>query len=403
MGFGASVTGWTDRIRAGIGARIGAGIVPSWLIVQVLGTVMLVVNLAVARESDPGQWIAYGVALAAWLTYAGTDPFRPSVATGALLVAVLIPALVTGRAQDATALIMTAVTVGRLTMRPRPRLPITLATVLVAMIAALIGPAIAGNTLADIAGGLALIGVAALLGLHTRQFRVQAANARELLTQTRRTQAERARAAALDERARIAREMHDVLAHSLGALSVQLELAEALLAERDDPAAALERVRRSRRLAADGLAEARNAVSALRSDLPALPDALDELAANYRRDRQLTITCDVAGSPVPLSPAATVSLLRTATEALTNAAKHAPGAAVTLRLSFTDSAVRLEVVNPVGPSPRVSTDTGGFGLTGMAERLALVGGTLSAGLDDATTEPGGCWLVRAEVPKGAPK
>ncbi len=126
-----------------------------------------------------------------------------------------------------------------------------------------------------------------------------------LLAQTRLAQAEHARAAALDERPRLARELHDVPAHSLGALGVQLELAEAPLTERSDVDGALRSIRRSRRLAKDGLAEARDAVAALRQDVPPLTETL----------------------------AAVVALAGIAREALTNAGKHARGEDIRMWLS----------------------------------------------------------------------
>ncbi|HEY9336271.1 MAG TPA: histidine kinase, partial [Kribbella sp.] len=219
-------------------------------------------------------------------------------------------------------------------------------------------------------------------GLNRRQYEVQARQTEQLLEQTRLAQSEHARAATLEERGRIARDLHDVLAHSLGALSVQLEVAEALLEERGDTAGALERVRRSRRLAVQGLTEARNAVAALRADaVPELPAALAGQAEQHEKDHGTAVQLTVTGHPRKLDSAVTVALLGAAREALTNAAKHAPGQTVEMRLD----GVRLSVRN------KGVTSGEGFGLTGMRERLALVGGTLTAGPD------GDDWLVVAEV------
>ena len=232
-----------------------------------------------------------------------------------------------------------------------------------------------GQTWTSVLTDLAVMLPVTLLGLNRRQHHVLAA--------------EQARAAALDERTRIARELHDVLAHSLGALGMQLEVAEALLSERGDVDGALLRVRRSRRLAQDGLVEARGAVSALRDDVPSLVDALGQLVADFRRDRLTEVHFDVKGIPREVSTATAVSLQRTAREALTNAAKHAPGADVRVLLEYRAEVIRLRISNsapPVEPNK-------GFGLTGMRERLALAGGTLAAG--PVGTE----WLVTSEVPQ----
>ena len=115
---------------------------------------------------------------------------------------------------------------------------------------------------------------AALIGLTRRQYVAQGRAAEALVAQTRQTEAASRRAAALDERTRIAREIHDVLAHALGGLTVQLEAAELVLAERGDIDGALERIRGCRRTAREGLEEARRAVAALRSDAPPLPESL---------------------------------------------------------------------------------------------------------------------------------
>ncbi|MFJ7210706.1 sensor histidine kinase [Amycolatopsis sp. NPDC098790] len=227
-----------------------------------------------------------------------------------------------------------------------------------------------------------------LVGLNRRQYEVQAGQAEALLEQTRLAQAEHARAAALDERTRIAREIHDVLAHSLGALGVQLELADALLTERSDVDGALRSVRRSRRLAADGLAEARNAVAALRRDVPPLADALAAIAAEHAANHGVEAGFETDGEPRPLPSAAVVALVGVAREALTNAGKHAPGQDVRMRLEYGPAEVRLEVSNPCSEFTRTSE---GFGLAGMRERLALAGGTLETGPHD------GYWRVHAEI------
>ncbi len=223
-------------------------------------------------------------------------------------------------------------------------------------------------------------------GLNRRQYEVQARQTELLLQQTRLAQREHARAAALEERGRIARDLHDVLAHSLGALSVQLEVAEALLDERGDTAGALQRVRRSRKLAVQGLTEARNAVAALRADeAPELPQALAALVEQHEKDHGSAVRLTVEGPVRRCESEVTVALLSAAREALTNAAKHAPGQSVVVELTYADG-VRLSVRN------KGATDGEGFGLAGMRERLALVGGTLTAGPNGAD------WLVVAEVP-----
>ena len=132
---------------------------------------------------------------------------------------------------------------------------------------------------AIITEGLLAIAAALLGGASRRQYQDRAVQAEQLLAERRRADAEHARAAALAERNRIGREVHDVLAHSLGALSVQLDAADALLEAHTDPAKAREYVRQARSLAVDGLSETRKAVHALRDEPVALSGQLAALAA----------------------------------------------------------------------------------------------------------------------------
>ncbi|MET7338588.1 hypothetical protein [Nonomuraea sp. NPDC005650] len=132
-------------------------------------------------------------------------------------------------------------------------------------------------------------------------------------------------------------------------------------------------------------------MAALREDVPPLPDALSLLVTEHRRDHDVPAELRTTGTRRPITPAAEVCLLRTAREALTNAAKHAPGEPVAVELGYGEGAVRLVVRNAyaAGGAPPSSE----HGLQGMRERLALAGGTLSAGPSDDL------WEVRAEVPE----
>ncbi|GAA3303304.1 sensor histidine kinase [Dactylosporangium vinaceum] len=181
---------------------------------------------------------------------------------------------------------------------------------------------------------------------------------------------EQARTAALAERARLAREIHDVLAHSLSALSLQLETAAALL-ERDRAAEAATIVDRAGRLARDGLTETRRAVSALRGDPVPLPELLRELTAEHE--------FALVGEVRELSAETGLALYRSAQEALTNVRKHAPGSRITVRLEYTPDEIRLTVRN-TGPSgPPTTGLSSGYGLQGLRERAELAGGTFEAG------------------------
>ena len=259
---------------------------------------------------------------------------------------------------------------------------------LVGVLAVEIGAVGYGHTdVGTVLGYPALLAGVGLVGRYRRAYRTQTEQAQALLAETRRAQHEAERTAALDERSRIAREIHDVLAHSLGALGIQLQAAEAMLSERHDIDRALHSIAGARRLVDEGLTETRRAVRALRTDAPPLPDALAALLDD--RPGALTVT----GEPYALSPAAGLALLRVAQEAVTNVAKHANGNPPTIALQYTDAGVELRVENALTDAGAVEhpDSAGGYGLAGMHERLRLIDGEVHAG------PVGDRWVVQARV------
>ena len=256
----------------------------------------------------------------------------------------------------------------------------------------------------------ALAGYSALLiglwafGLTRRAYVLRAEEAEHTLEQTRRALEAETQAAALAERARIAREIHDVLSHSLAAVSVNLQAAEGLLGELEDDspelAKAIECVTRAGAFTREGMAEARRAITALRDTASAPPpaplaDQLAALAAEYRADGDSDVEFGVTGAPRPLAAGPGLAVYRTAQEALTNARKHAPGQPVRLCLEFRPEEISVQVSNPLPPDNAARPLAGagaGYGLTGLRERAALAGGTLTAG------PAGGQWRVCLTIP-----
>ena len=245
--------------------------------------------------------------------------------------------------------------------------------------------------------------VGLLLGRLVRSRRVQAEQSAALLAQTQQLLAERGRADVLGERTRIAREVHDVLAHSLGALGIQIQAARAVLTDHQDIDRAVDILVTAQRMAADGLTETRRAVHALRMDSRPLDEELRRATGSYGERYDVRVTLGIGGVPRPVPPDATIALLRTAQEALVNAAKHAEGQCVDVHLDYGRDDVRLSVVNGLadGAAALAEADAinggsgtigGGYGLTGMQERLRLLNGTLVAG------PRGGQWVVTAELP-----
>jgi signal transduction histidine kinase len=221
-----------------------------------------------------------------------------------------------------------------------------------------------------------------------------------LATQTERAEAERARRAVLEERTRIARELHDVVAHHMSLIAVRAETAPYRLTGLSESAqaefSALSEVAR------EALAEMRRLLGVLRHDQPAAlapQPQLSDLPALVDAARQ-------AGAPVEFSaptalgqvPAGVgVCAYRIVQESLSNASQHAPGAPITVSVDTGRGAVLLRVANgPSGhPAPNGTEHRTGHGLTGMHERVALLGGSLTAG-----PAPDGGFVVSAVLPLG---
>src|ERR1700722_11846462 len=222
----------------------------------------------------------------------------------------------------------------------------------------IVGPLV-GSGLGTLGGYPLLIAATLSFGRNRRAYRVQAEQAAALLEQYERLRAEQRRADVLDERTRIAREIHDVLAHSLGALGIQIQAAKAVLTDHRDIDRAVEALTTAQRMAADGLTETRRAVHALRVDTLPLGDELAALVETHRQRYQVPVTFETSGAARPLPPDASLALLRTVQEALVNAAKHAPGEPIAVRLDYGASVVRLSVVNHLNRAGAALDDPGG--------------------------------------------
>lgn len=202
---------------------------------------------------------------------------------------------------------------------------------------------------------------------------------------------EHARAGALAERARIARELHDVLAHSLAGLSLNLQGARLMLVRDGASPDAVAQIERAQKLAAEGLAEARKAVAALREDAVAVERAIADLLAAYRLDSGARADLEVVGEPRELDAAVGTALVRAVQEALANTRKHAAQAEVDVTLDYGAGTVGLTVADRQGRRPP-DAPAAGYGLRGMSERVALLDGRFESG----PGEDG--WRIRLTVP-----
>jgi signal transduction histidine kinase len=240
-------------------------------------------------------------------------------------------------------------------------------------------------------GAIAAVGFLGAIG--RKQYVLRAEEAELRLADAERAREEHARAVGLAERANAAREIHDILAHSLGALVLQLDALDAVLgSESPDRQRAAEVLGRARSLAVEGLNEARQAVGSLRADPPPLIETLGRLIAATPG-----ATLEITGETRPVPAEVSVALRRTAQEGLTNAVKHAPGAATTVHLAFSPAEVMLSVADTGcldggAPGPLAHTG-GGYGIEGLRERAELLGGTLAAG------PRGAGWQVTLSVPE----
>jgi signal transduction histidine kinase len=220
----------------------------------------------------------------------------------------------------------------------------------------------------------------------------------DLLVELKSAEAGLAQRAAADERQRIAREVHDVVAHSLAV--TMLHVTGARMALRRDPLEAAEALEQAEALGRQSLAEVRRIVGLLQPGgagvAPSLPGATDLPAlVEQFRHAGLDIGLTVDGDLDRVAPSSGLALYRIAQESLTNVTKHAPGAAADVRVAVHNGSVRLEVANAAPPRAAEKAEPGaGLGLPGMRDRAQSLGGVLRAG----TTHDGDAWRVEAELP-----
>jgi signal transduction histidine kinase len=211
---------------------------------------------------------------------------------------------------------------------------------------------------------------------------------------------ERARRTLLEERNRIARELHDVVAHHMSVVSIQAQVARHLVENPSDELK--ENLAGIRENAVEALTELRRVLGVLRSEDP-LPDGaryapqptldrLDELVGNVR-GAGLAVTVETTGEPRPLPPGVELSAFRIVQEALSNVLRHAPSARARVEIGYRPDGLTLRVANTAPDRPAPPARGPGHGLLGMRERVAMLGGELAAG-----PVPGSGYEVTAVLP-----
>jgi signal transduction histidine kinase len=382
----------TRRIRASSFGFMRNRRLRSWDVALALGGAAALIVEGRLRSSSAMAPSAYLLAIAAaaplaWRTRAPL-PALVGVETGAILCAAAFHASWSASALVAVQLF----TVALLGHRQRSMV-VGAITAIVAVVAIVL---IDGSVeLTGIGLRLLLVTVSLVLGDTVRSRRALRAAARERAQREAREREEEHRRRLADERLRIARELHDTLAHSLVAINVRAGVA-ADLADSQDPSPALRDIKEA---SATALRDLRDTLGLLRErddaaptapalDLESLPGLIDNArAAGLRTDAEVEIDC----APVP--PAIGRAAFRIVQEALTNVLRHAEASRALVRVGETAGVLTIEVTdngraNGIPASP-------GHGLRGMAERATALGGSVDAG-----PRKRGGWRVSAELPLG---
>ena len=372
------------------------------LTMRLVGLALISYTVLTASHHAPGDSgrglvisVMFALCVVAWLTWTGR-PVPDRGITPEVWVLAAAGAVLCGASPNsaASAFMFVAVVVAGV----RVELARAFTVVAVAILALAVSFLIYGGSALGLLAYSLGLAATTLAGANARQAAARAEQAELLLAQTQRSHEEQLRAARLEESTRIAREIHDVLAHALAGLTIQLEATSALLDQGADPATIKARLDRARGLAREGLRETRRAVGALRGEPIAASVGLEALVEEYR-GADGTAELSIDGDPGRLVGPVGEAVLRVVQEALTNVRKHAPGASVSVVLHAGDLADQELVLvvddQPDGtaraPSP-LAASGGGYGVRGMRERAQALGGTLTAGTR------GDGWRVELRVP-----
>ncbi|MHB8613912.1 MAG: sensor histidine kinase [Candidatus Dormibacteraceae bacterium] len=367
----------TRRIES-IWAVSLAGLGGPLLVVGGAGFVLYELGAEAAAASGLRRWmmVAGGVAmLLLWLATRLRRPWPRGIAIGLLAFALAL----LGAPQAALA----GVVLATLTVAGDGEAVYVVAFALVAALAYEIALRLTSGLPAVrvIAADFLILLAAAVLRRAVGQILRDRARLHQLLNERETTEAARLEAVAAraraEERERLAREIHDVLAHTLSAIAVQLQALQLVLAKEGNQAAVAQ-AEHVYRLAYHGLEEAQQAVLALRGEGAPGTDRLRELCTSFESDTRCRCSFRIEGLPLTLTPEAKLAIFRVTQEALTNVRKHAPEGDVNVILRYSGDSAQLVIANQ--GSPRLRTlPRGGFGLTGMRERAELLGGSLIAG------------------------
>jgi len=248
---------------------------------------------------------------------------------------------------------------------------------------------------------LLVLAAAWLIGRYQRQRRSQVSGLQDQAARLERDREEQARAAVTQERGRIARELHDIVAHSVSVMVIQAQAGQRLISDAAQAGTAFRSIEASGR---EALVELRRLLAILRTaddQLAIGPQpglgSLDSLTDQVR-EAGLPVDLRIEGQQVPLPPGVDLSAYRIIQEALTNTIKHAGPAKAEVILRYETSALELEITDTGAGAPAGALGTG-HGLIGMRERTTLLGGNLVTGSRDGASG----YLVRARLPLTGPQ
>ena len=361
-------------------------------VIRLAGLALIAWTVSTAGHHRPGSSgrglvisLLFAASVVAWLAWT-IRPSRDRGLTPELYVLAAAGGALVGAspASGASVFVFVGVVVAGVRAELARALPVVAVGTLAVAVSFLVYDGSALGLLAYTLGFLAAL----LAASGRRQSTIRAEQAELLLAQTQRSHEEQLRAARLEESTRIAREIHDVLAHALAGLTIQLEATSALLEQDADRDTVLARVQRAHELAREGLQETRRAVGALRGEPDSAPAGIAALVDEYRASTDAPAELTIDGDSARLAGPTGQAVLRVVQEALTNVRKHAPGADVSVAVhageSPADDVVLLVDDRPsnAGAAPildALAASGGGYGLHGMRERAQLLGGTLTAG------------------------
>ena len=373
---------------------VSGGSLPEWSQTERVRALIPAFALAVsvfAAVTDPSpgaDLVLCGLSAAPFFVWT----YRPGLPLLALSLAVLVPVVVAQRSGQLEPLMFEASLLTFVVARAAASTAAAVGLGLLSLLAPVAASVIQDPS--EIAVGIWLMGIA-----FPWLFGRAAARQGELVAQLQATRRELAQQALLGERRRIARDVHDFVGHGLAAVMLQVTSARHVLHR--DPAAAEEALRTAEEVGRRSMRELRRTVALLRSDDEAAVTAplpsVGEIAAlvDDARSGGLAVDLRMEGDESAIPPGVGVALYRIAQEALANAARHAPRAQTVLALEVRDGRACLvaETTGPTAAAPGARSERGGgYGLVGMRERAAALGGELTAG----PTAAG--WLVSCRLP-----